>query len=96
MSAAFFVGSDRAGAICGGSAPIAFRRSTGARRSLALPSTSTYAGEPSRTAPTMNFAASAGCFDSIGVTLMELALVIRESFLNVLSTDYVDSSLLTF
>jgi hypothetical protein len=44
----------------------------------------------------MNFAASAGCFDSIGVTLMELALVIRESFLNVLSTDYVDSSLLAF
>jgi len=52
----------------GGSAPIAFKRSTIARRSPARPSPSMVIGKPSSVAVMVNLAVGAGCFDSIGVT----------------------------
>src|SRR5262249_37422658 len=53
----------------GGCAPIAFKRSTIARRSPARPSPSMVIGKPSSVAVMVNLAAGAGCFDSMGVTL---------------------------
>src|SRR5262249_2568750 len=80
MGAVLFVGSVAVSAgACGGSAPMAFKRSIIARRGSALPSTSTLTGKPSIVAITVRRAAGVGCLDWMGVTLL-IWLVIRASF----------------
>src|SRR5262245_13526118 len=71
----FFDGSPGAGPTWGGSAPIAFSRSTMTRKSPARPSPSITIGKPSSVAVIVNLADGAGSFSAAGLICSEVFVI---------------------